>query len=144
MYPLLVSAATTLASHAIENWQNARTAKAAEAGDSAAKFAALLEKTSAARPSAASGRQTQIATLRQQLLNCPEVSTLLASADPSKPPALTLGADGTLSAQAADGRTTTVALSPENASIARNLAALGASATPLTAVSQFANRPSFH
>lgn len=139
MYPLLISAATTVASHVIENWQNARTAKAAEAGDSSAKFAALLEKTSASGSTAASGRQTQIAALREKLLSSPEVSTLLASADPSRPPTLTIGADGTLNAQAAGGRTTAVALSPENAAIARNLAALGASAKPLVAASRFTN-----
>lgn len=126
MYPLLISAASTIAGKLIDNWSSASTAKAAT---TTADFAALLEKNAASTSSAASIRETQIAALRQKLLDSPEVSTLLASADPAKQPALTLNVDGSLNAQTADGRTTALLLSPESAATARDLAALTASTT---------------
>lgn len=124
MYPLLISAASTIVGKVIDNWSSAKAAKAPTGTEN---FAALMEKSAASGPSAASVRETQIAALRQNLLNSPEVSTLLSTADPSKQPTLNLGTDGTLTAQAADGRTTPLLLSPGSAAIARELAKLTAS-----------------
>lgn len=121
MYPLLVSAVSTIASNAIDTWLNSRASKAPASTEN---FAALLEKNAAAPANAAASRDTQILGLRQKLLDSPEVRTLLASADPAKQPTLSLAADGTLTAQTSDGRTTTVPLSPESITTARQLAAL--------------------
>jgi len=126
MYPLLISAASTIASKLIDNWNTAKESKAATSTEN---FAALLEKNAASASTAASARETQIAALRQKLLDSPEVSTLIATADPSKQPTLTLGTDGTLTAQASDRRTTTLHLSPGTAATARELATLTASST---------------
>jgi hypothetical protein len=90
MYPLLISAASTIASKLIDNWSTAKESKAATSTEN---FAALLEKNAASASTAASARETQIAALRQKLLDSPEVSTLIATADPSKQPTLTLGTD---------------------------------------------------
>jgi hypothetical protein len=133
MYPLLISAATTIAGKVIDNWSAAKTAKAATTTEN---FAALLEKNSASTSSATAIRDSQIATLRQKLLDSPEVSTLLSTADPSKLPKLSLGSDGTLTAQSADGRTTTLQLSPDTAATARDLAALNATSTGTSATTR--------
>ncbi len=121
MYPLLISAATSLASTLIDKWADAREAKAA-AQVTAPKenFAAVLNK------STASSTDSQIATLRQRLLDSPEVHTLMASADPAKQPALSIAADGTVSARTADGRTSAITLSPEGTAAAREIAKLTA------------------
>ncbi|MEQ1850281.1 MAG: hypothetical protein ABMA01_01690 [Chthoniobacteraceae bacterium] len=121
MYPLLVSAVSTIASNAIDTWLTSRASKAPASTEN---FAALLEKNAATPMSAAASRDTQILSLRQHLLDSPEVRTLLASADPAKQPVLSLAADGTLTAQTSDGRTTTVSLSPQSITTARHLAAL--------------------
>ena len=133
MYPLLISAATSLASTLIDKWADAREAKAA-AQVTAPKenFDTVLNKSSA------SAADTQIATLRQRLLDSPEIHTLLASADPAKQPALSISADGAVSARTADGRTTAITLSPEGTAAARELAKLTAakntpSASPVAA-----------
>ena len=133
MYPLLISAATSLASTLIDKWAEAREAKAAaQVAAPKENFATVLKQ------STASSTDTQIATLRQRLLDSPEIHTLLASADPAKQPTLSLGADGAVSARAADGRTTAITLSPEGAAAARELAKLTAAkntpATPAVAV----------
>ena len=121
MYPILISAASSIASTLIDKWADARAAKAeSKAVSSTENFATALGKSTAVTA------DTQIATLRQRLLDSPEVHTLLASADPAKQPALSLAADGTLSARMPDGRTTPVLLSPESAAAARELAALNA------------------
>jgi len=133
MYPLLISAATSIASNVIDTWSSAKAAKAASTKEN---FAALLEKNGASGTTAASIRDTQIATLRQKLLSSPEVSTLLASADPSKQPTLSLAADGTLTAQTSDGRTASLQLSPDTAATARDLAALNATSTGTTAATR--------
>lgn len=121
MYPLLISAATSLASTLIDKWTDVREAKAAaQATAPKENFAAVLSK------STASSADTQIATLRQRLLDSPEVHTLLASADPAKQPSLSIAADGTVSARTADGRTTALTLSPEGTAAAREIAKLTA------------------
>ena len=124
MYPLLISAATSIASTLIDKFAAARESKAAaKVAAPAESFATALDKSNAVTGG------TQIAALRQRLLDSPEVHTLLASADPAKQPALSLAADGTLSARTADGRTTAIALSPEAAATARSLASLTAANT---------------
>jgi hypothetical protein len=123
MYPLLISAASSVASTLIDKWAAAREAKAAATAAPAVNFASVLEK------SGVSATDVKIATLRQRLLDSPEVHTLLASADPSKQPAISLGADGTLSARTADGRTTAITLSSDSAAAARELATLRAART---------------
>ena len=123
MYPLLISAASSLASTLIDKWAAAREAKAPAPAAPAENFATVLNKSSA------SAADTQIATLRQRLLDSPEIHTMLASADPSKQPAISLAADGTLSARTPDGRTTAITLSPEGAAAARELASLKAAKT---------------
>lgn len=120
MYPLLVSAATTIASNLIDKWAAAREAKAAAPTES---FAAVLEKSSVLQTAAPGGPEARVAALRQKLLDSPEVHTLLASADPMKQPTLSLGAGGTLSASTPDGRIMPIQLSPESAAAARELAA---------------------
>ena len=132
MYPLLVSAATTIASNLIDKWAAAREAKAAAPTEN---FAAVLEKTSVTQTAAPGGTEARVATLQQKLLDSPEVHTLLASADPAKQPTLSIAADGTLSASTPDGRTKPIQLSPENAAAARELAAMNA-ATSFTTGAQ--------
>ena len=122
MYPLLVSAISAIASNVIDRMAASAQSKVAAP---AANFATVLEKSAAARTGSTTGGDSQVAALRQRLLDSPEVRTLLSSADPAKQPALSIAADGTLTARAADGRATTVLLSPESAAVARQLAALG-------------------
>ena len=126
MYPLLISAASSIATSLIEKWADSRESKVAAPKEN---FAAVLEKSAAVRAGSPGSADTQIAALRQRLLDSPEIRTLLASADPAKQPALSLAADGTLTSRAADGRTTNVQLSPESAATARELAALSAAIT---------------
>lgn len=125
MYPLLISAASTIASKVIDNWN---TSKASKAATTTENFAAMLEKNAGTGATAASKLEAQISTLKEKLLNSPEVATLLASADPTKQPTLTLGSNGTLTAQTSDGRSTSILLSAETAATARDLAALTTSA----------------
>ena len=121
MLPLLIPAVTSIASTLIDKWADAREAKAAtQVAAPKENFATVLNK------SAASATDTQIAALRQRLLDSPEIHTLLASADPAKQPALSIGADGTVSARTADGRTTAITLSAESSATARELAKLTA------------------
>lgn len=121
MLPLLIPAVTSIASTLIDKWSAAHEAKAAaQVAAPTENFATVLNK------SAASATDTQIATLRQRLLDSPEVHTLLASADPAKQPTLSIGADGTVSARTADGRTTAITLSPESTAAAREFAKLTA------------------
>ncbi len=123
MLPLLIPAATTLASTLIEKWADVREAKIAAQAQAAAPkqdFATVFNK------STTSVTDTQIAALRQRVLDSPEVHTLLASADPAKQPALSLSADGTITARTPDGRTSTITLSPEGTATARELAKLTA------------------
>ena len=123
MYPLLVSAATTIATNLIDKWASAREAKAAAPTEN---FAAVLEKSSATQASAPASPEARVAALQQKLLDSPEVHTLLASADPAKQPTLSIAADGTLSARMPDGQTKPIQLSPETAAAARELAAMNA------------------
>jgi hypothetical protein len=127
MYPILISAASTIASNVIDSWLNSKAPKAAAPAEN---FAALLEKNAALPSTAAASTDAKITALRERLLDSPEVRTLLASADPAKQPTLTVGADGTVTARTSDGRTTIVTLSPESAAAARELAALTKSASP--------------
>ena len=120
MYPLLISAGSSLATTLIDKWAAAKESKPAA---STANFAATLSKSTAA------STETQITSLRQKLLDTPEVQTLLGSADPAKQPTLSLSADGTLTARSVDGRTTPVLLSQETAASARELATLTAAST---------------
>ena len=121
MYPLLISAVSSIASSLIEKLAASAQTKVAAPAEN---FAAVLEKSAAVRAGSPGSGDTQIAALRQRLLDSPEVRTLLASADPAKQPALSLSADGTLTARSADGRTTNILLSPESAATARELVAL--------------------
>lgn len=147
MYPLLISAATSLATTLIDKWSEARAAKAettaaTTAATSTAKTSASTETfASSLSKSTAASTDTQIAALRKRLLDSPEVRTLLASADPTKQPTLSLAADGTLTARAADGRTTTVTLSAETATAAKDLATLTAAKVVSTAPSTGKNLP---
>jgi len=117
MYPLLISAGSSIATTLIDKWAAAKDSKVAATTEN---FAAVLNK------STATSAETQIASLRQKLLDSPEVHTLLAGADPAKQPVLSLSADGTLTARAVDGRTTNVLLSQETAATARELATVTA------------------
>ena len=130
MIPLLIPAAASLATTLIDKWSAAREAKsAAQVAAPKENFATVLNK------STASATDTQIAALRQRLLDSPEVHTLLASADPAKQPAISVGADGSLSARTPDGRTTAITLSPEGTAAARELARLTAEKNTPTAAS---------
>ena len=143
MYPLLISAATSVATTLIDKWAEARAAR------TETKAATSTEKSSASTEtfattlgkSTADTTDTQIAALRKRVLDSPEVRTLLASADPTTQPTLSLAGDGTLTARSADGRTTTVALSPENATAAKDLATLTAAKVVSTGTSGGKNLP---
>jgi len=133
MYPLLIAAVSSATSTLIDKITTPAPPKVAAPAEN---FAATLQKSAAANTPAA-----QIASLRQRLIESPEVATLLASADPAKQPALSLSPDGTLTARTLDGRTSVIPLSPDTAATARQLAALSVANSVPGAVSAGKNLP---
>lgn len=130
MYPLLISGVASVASNLIDRWSQA-SARASAA--KAVKFDELLKQatgpagTATSKVTPSSTFQSQVVSLRAQLLDSPEVRSLLGTCDPTQPPTLHLSPDGKLSAQSANGESKSIALTPETAALARQLSALTAS-----------------
>jgi len=136
MYPLLVSGIASVASNLLDTWSRASERKAET---ERVKFQDVLDRVVGPAKAAGAGAlskavnpiEARIAELRAQLLDAPEVRTMLEAGDPSKPLTLQLGPDGKLVAQAPGGQPRTLILSAENDALAQELARLlsaGASA----------------
>lgn len=133
MYPLLVSGIASVASNLVDTWSRASERKAQT---ELVKFQEVLDRVVGPAKGAASGAAAQtvnpiearIAKLRAQLLDAPEVRTMLDAGDPSKPATLQLGADGKLVAQTPGGQPKALLLSAENEALAQELARLLSSA----------------
>ena len=125
MYPLLVSAIASTAGNLLERWTAGAERKEATR---AAEFRELMDKiTASAKPSAAavaSARQGHAASLQTQLLDAPEIRSILDSADPAKPVTIRIAQDGTVLAQPPGREPQAIQVSPETAAVARELASL--------------------
>lgn len=113
MYPLLVTAIASTASSLLERWSAA--AAAHKPAPSAAGFREVLDKVAA--PS-----QAAPASLRARLLDAPEIRSILDAADPAKPVAIQVAQDGTVFAHEPGRDPRAIAVSPETAEVARQLA----------------------
>ena len=117
MYPLLVNAVAATASNLIDRWAQSRAMRETKP---ALSFQQVLNGAASAKNSPTA----TIERLRADLLSSPEVRTAVDSGDPTRPVALQLSADGTVSAQSPGQNARALSLSPETATLARSLAAL--------------------
>jgi len=136
MHPLLVGAVANTAGHFLDRWaRGAATPPPSRTPD--ASFGQMLEASSAptaARPaekSPAEMRRERTLELGIDLLDAPEIRAVLDTADPAKPPKLTLTTDGRVLVAQPGRDARPLLLSPETADTARALASLSATSGSL-------------
>jgi hypothetical protein len=146
MYPLLISAATTLGSKLIDSFQQAAERKQAVAGERFDRLMSHLETQApgathgvAPAPGAAVNPQVnRLKQLQQQILDSPELKAALQSTDPTKPLNLQISPEGKVTIQSGESPARTVSLGPETAQKARELGALLGSGLPCASLQQSA------
>ena len=146
MYPLLISAATTLGSKLIDSYQQAAERRQAVAGEKFDRLMSHLEAHSASSTSGAASaagaavnpQVNRLKQLQQQLLESPELSSAIQSTDPTKPLSLQVSPEGKVTIQSGDRPARTVSLGPETAQKARELGALLGSGIPCASLQQSA------
>ncbi len=142
MHPLLVSAVARTASHFLDRW--AHGGGAAPTAAPAKSFQTVLEgKTGAAAPAPAvkpsvESQLDRLARLRSELLDAPEIRAVFDTADPAKPATMTLTPDGRVLSAPPGRDPQPILLSPETATLARELATLTASPGGLSVSAQVA------
>jgi hypothetical protein len=122
MYPLLISGIASVASKAIDAWQNVATQNAAlkSMPVQQARFDNAFGKAMSVNP--ATGQSANpVQSLESQLRNAPEISSILNSQDPSKPAALSVSADGRVFMQVPGNQPTELSVSQDTQNLARQL-----------------------
>ncbi len=150
MYPLLISAATTLGSKLIDSYQRAAERREAVSGEKFDRLMSHLEAQSAGTMSGASAaagaavnpQLNRLKQLQQQLLESPELKSAIQSTDPTKPLSLQVSPEGKVTIQSGDSPARTVSLGPETALKARELGALLGSGMPCASLQQSAQAAS--
>jgi hypothetical protein len=124
MHPLLVSAAANAAGNFLDRWSRGPGPAPVANGPGFEK--ALDRASGVAKPAATpeTNALTLAARLRQQLLDSPEVRSILDSSDPSKPPTIEVAPDGKVLAASPGRDPKALLLSPETAELARSITAL--------------------
>jgi len=132
MHPILVSAVADTAGNLLDRWVRRSGDAQASASLPQADFQTIMDgkkgtatATTAAK-SAAELQRDRVARLRADLLDAPEVRAILDTADPTKPPVLSLTPDGRLLVRQSGYDPKPILLSPESAATARELASLTA------------------
>jgi hypothetical protein len=146
MYPLLISAATTLGSKLIDSFQQAAERKQAVAGERFDRLMSHLETQAAGAtsgvapaPGAAVNPQVnRLKQLQQQILDSPELKAAIQSTDPTKPLNLQVSPEGKVTIQSGESPARTVSLGPETAQKARELGALLGGGLPCASLQQSA------
>lgn len=132
MHPILVSAVASTAENILDRWARRSGDSRATAAAPQADFQTVMDgkkgraSATTAAKSAADVQRDRITKLRADLLDAPEVRAVLDTADPTKPPTLSLTTDGRLLVRQAGYDSKPILLSPESAAAARELASLTA------------------
>jgi len=137
MHPLLVSAVANTAGNLLDRWSRGAGASPANKAPEG-QFRTMLDaRTGAATATPAQKSPAESALertkkLREELLNSPEIRAVLDTADPTKPPTLTLSPDGRVLTAKAGYDPKPILLSPEMTEVARELAGLTSSNSALS------------
>ena len=134
MIPLIIPAAVSLASSAIDTWRNATAAKTtAPQGQPKVAFEEVLKKAGGLPATQAAGMlqaalsQGQVAPMAAQFMQSPEVQAALNAGGSSQAAGISISANGSVSVATATGGCRNLVLSPQTQALAAQLRqALGA------------------
>ena len=132
MAPLLISGIASVASTAIDAWNNAAQRRI---GVEQAKFDNAINKAMGLSPATSLSQSAPTAqSLETQLRNAPEVRGILDVQDPSRPAALSVTREGRVFLQVGHNQPAELAVSVETRDLARQLS-LARTATTLNSPS---------